>query len=128
MTTVGWVGFAALAIMACSSPAPRPVLPAATGSYRHIDNAIEVRLPDSGGYTVNGQQVPADLMVAQLRAIFAPQDSTRRAIFVWDNPRRPWADVARADSAARAAGGRAFDAPSSGWTGFTVVQPPAVGR
>ena len=122
------VGLAALLLIGCARPTPRPRLPTATGTYRLLDNAVEVQLPDSCGYVFNGQQVPTDSLVVKLQSIFAPKDSTSRAIFVVDNPRRAWTDVERVADAARAAGGWAFDARSSGrGQGFTpVARPPGL--
>ena len=122
------VGLAALLFIGCVRPTPRPRLPTATGAYRQLDDAVEVQLPDSGGYVFNGQRVPADSLVVLLQSIFAPKDSTSRGIFVVDNPRRARADVERVADAARAAGGWAFDALSSGrGQGFTpVARPPGL--
>ena len=113
-------------LTACGAPAPRPTLPAATGAYRRLDNAVVIQLPDTGGYAFNGQPVPVDSLTARLQDVFGPQDSASRAVFVVDNPKRAWADVARIANAARSAGGRAFDGASSGHgSDFTPVPRPA---
>ena len=72
-------------------------------------------LPDSGGYILNGVQIPENQIEREVRAILARQPPTARAVIVWDNPRRAWKDFEFIDEAAKKIGGRAYDAERSGW-------------
>jgi hypothetical protein len=98
-------------------------LPAATGEYRHVDNTLVFTLPDSGGFLANTRPLDSVEVEAQLRTVFAPWPSGRRAVFVWDNPRRRDAGQWIRQAAERA-GGAAFDAELSGWPRQLPGPPP----
>ena len=113
-----------LVMLSCARPgAPRPTLPAAHGSYKRVDNTLVFELPDTGGYLVN--TVPADTtrLVALLHEVFDPRPAELRAVFVHDNPKRPWSDVEVLVRKAREAGIAIFDADSSGFRrDFQIIQ------
>ena len=98
---------------ACQSP-QRPRLPAAFGEYTRVDNTVVFELPPSGGYLANGTAIDRARIASVLREVFARRESVMRAVFVVDNPHRPWADVDYIRASAVAAGGQAFDAERSG--------------
>jgi len=104
---------AAVIALACSQGS-RPHLPALTEEYAHVDNTVTFALPDSGGFVANGVPVTRARIAPLVQEVFAGRRADLRAVFVMDNPGRDWADVQVIDSAARAAGGRAFDAKLSG--------------
>jgi len=92
----------------------RPHLPALTQEYAHVDNTVTFELPDSGGFVANGVSVTRARLGPLLQEVFADKRADLRAVFVVDNLTRDWADVEIIQSAARAAGGEAFDAKLSG--------------
>ena len=92
----------------------RPHLPALTEEYARVDNTVTFELPDSGGFVANGVPVTRARIAPLLQEVFADRRANLRAVFVIDNSGRDWADVQVIDSAARAAGGQAFDAKLSG--------------
>src|SRR5947209_15564737 len=53
---------------------------------------VVFELPDSGGYLANGTAIDRARISSVLREVFARRDSAMRAVFVIDNPHRPWAD------------------------------------
>ena len=108
--------FLGLVILSCGgSLTSRPQLPAAYGSYRHVDNTLVFELPDTGGYVVN--TVPADTarLVALFHEVFDGRPKELRAVFVHDNVKRPWSDVEILVVKAREAGVEIFDADRSGF-------------
>ena len=119
LRALGWLLVPAGVIAACARSGDSGVrcdLPAVSGIHRAVDNTAVFRLPDTGGFVVNGQVVPRARVRPLLRELFAPRAPSARAVFVW----RPaaaarCADVAFVAAAARAAGGAAYDAGRSGW-------------
>jgi len=93
----------------------RARLPAAYGSYRHVDNTLVFELPDSGGYLVNGVPLDTGRLVAILHEVFDARPAPVRAAFVRDNVKRPWSDVEVLVRKTREAGVAIFDADSSGF-------------
>ena len=110
-------------VLACGDEAAvdRPRLRALTDYYRGVHTSITFELPDSGGYLANGAAIERARIPAVLREVFAGRTAELRAVFVVDNPVRPWRDVAWIEESAKAAGGEAFDAalsnrlPLTGW-------------
>ena len=104
------------------------VLPAAFGAYRHADNTLVFELPASGGYLANGVPLAAEQLEPQLRAVFAPRSESTRAVFVRPVAAGRCPDLEVLAAAARAAGGRAFDAHASGWPDSfkTVLLPESL--
>jgi hypothetical protein len=105
------------------SPAHDERLAPATGTYRQIDHTAVFELPDSGGFLVNTAAVDSLQVESLLGALFRDRPSERRAVFVWDNPRRRSA-VHWIRQAAERAGGQAFDAALSGWPRQMPGPPP----
>jgi hypothetical protein len=100
----------------------RPRLPAlAPGSG--VDNTLVFQLPDSGGYLVNGVAIEPGRIDTIIGEAFSSRPADLRAVIVWDNPRRDWADIQRVATAARVRGGAAYDAAASGWPRVTETLP-----
>src|SRR2546429_6924071 len=72
----------------------RARLPAAYGSYRHVDNTLVFELPDKGGYLVNGGPLDTGRLVAILHEAFDARPAPLRPAFVLDNVQAPWTAVA----------------------------------
>jgi hypothetical protein len=101
----------------------RPALPSLVPPSR-VDNTLVFELPDSGGYVVNGVPIEADRIDTVVGEAFAGRAPLQRAVVVWDNPHRPWADLQPIIVAARARGGEAYDAARSGWSRIREQLPP----
>ena len=108
--------FLIIAVMACAPSAhPRPRLPAASGTFKHVDNTLVFELPDTGGYLVNTVAADTSRLVTVFHEVFDSRPQELRAVFVHDNPKRPWSDVEVLVRKAREAGIAIFDADSSGF-------------
>ena len=108
--------YLAITVLACAPSAhPRPRLPAASGTFRHVDNTLVFELPDTGGYLVNTIAADTARLVAVLHEVFDSRPQELRAVFVHDNPKRAWSDVEVLVRKAREAGVAIFDADSSGF-------------
>ena len=126
------LGLLALPLLAsgCKSPTVvRPHLPASYGSFRRIDNALLFSLPDSGGYLVNTQRLDTTKLPGILHMVFDGPSAPQRAVFILDNPKRPWSDVKALARIIRRANVEVFDAELSGHAplkGFTIIEAPGV--
>lgn len=98
-------------------------LQAAEGAYRETDNTLAFELPDSGGFVANNTPVDSLALESVLAGVFQARPPERRAVFVWDNPRRR-SGIHWIRQAAERAGGKAFDADLSGWPHQVAGPPP----
>ena len=122
---VGLLLSVAAAMPSCArTEAPRPRLPAAYGSYRHVDNTLVFELPDTGGYLVNTVPLDTARLVGILHEVFDVRPSSLRAAFVRDNVKRPWSDVDVLVRKSREAGVAIFDADSSRFPSVFETIPP----
>jgi hypothetical protein len=125
-----WMSVVAIAALmlpaaACSRTTAACELPAITDSYRGTDRTLAFTLPDTGGFSVNGQAIERDRIGPFLQEFFASRPPNTRAIVVWRPSAARCADVAYIADQARANGGAAFDAARSGWP---TPGPPDMGR
>jgi len=97
------------------SPAAAPTttaftLPPASDSVLRAGPYIVLSLPDTGGYSINGQPVRRDSLAWHLRAIYEPRAVQQRVLFFRIGRQRALADVAWAARQAQVAGARVYDA------------------
>ena len=98
-------------------------MPAATGEYRRADAVPLFELPDTGGFLVGGQPISRERLEPTLHDVFASRDGAPRVAFVWPAGAGRCPDLQFLEQAARAAGGRLFDAAASGWPREAVSSP-----
>ena len=125
-----WMSVVSIAVLmlpgaACSRTIASCELPAITDPYRGTDETLAFTLPDTGGFSVNGQAVERARIGPLLQEFFASRPPNTRAVVVWRSSAARCADVAYIAAQARANGGAAFDAARSGWP---TPEPPELGR